>query len=78
VAEFFNFKFHFYKDVPKYTEIFNSYILGRYRYKRKDNIQMDFREISCSAVDCIQDRVKERTLVNTAMEHPVKQIQDIS
>jgi hypothetical protein len=39
---------------------------------------MDLREIRCGVVDCINDRVKERILVNTAMEYPVKEIQGTS
>jgi hypothetical protein len=45
--------------------------LGRLRGRWEDNIKMDFQEIGCGGMDCIelgQDRGRWRTLFNAVMK----------
>jgi hypothetical protein len=50
--------------------------LGRPRRRWEDNIKMDFQEVGCEGMECIelaQDRVRWRALVNAVMNLQVPQ-----
>ena len=55
-----------YNNLPAYGQM----LLGRPRRRWEDNIKMDFQEVGCGGMDCIdlaQDRDRWWALVNTVM-----------